>query len=167
MPFDVGDRVVHPYHGPGRIASIEQKELLDGPKRYYVIDVPTRALTVQIPVGTTGAVGLRKAMAPSTLPKVLRTLRSQPSSLPEDYKERQELVAERLNAGRVMQLAEVVRDLNWHRDRLHLTKRDEDLLKQGQDMLAAEMALVSGEDVSEAVKLIESTMAAALERPAG
>jgi RNA polymerase-interacting CarD/CdnL/TRCF family regulator len=82
--------------------------------------------------------------------------------LPDEYKERQEQIDAEIRTGRVMKLARVVRDLTWHRDRAHLTKRDTDLLKQGQDLLAAEMALVSGDDVSVASKLIESTMATAL-----
>lgn len=162
MKFAVGDRVVHPHHGPGRVAGIERKELMDGTKRYYVIDIPGRALTLQVPVRKIGDVGVRPAMSPSRLPKVLRTLRSRPRRLPDDYKERQEQIDAELRTGRVMKLARVVRDLTWHRDRAHLTKRDTDLLKQGQDQLAAEMALVSGDDVAEASELIESTMAAAV-----
>jgi len=67
-----------------------------------------------------------------------------------------------------MQLARVVRDLSWHRHRAHLTKTDSDYLKQGRDLLAAEMALVSGDTVSDASKLIEATMTAAMaSRPNG
>jgi RNA polymerase-interacting CarD/CdnL/TRCF family regulator len=61
-----------------------------------------------------------------------------------------------------MQLAQVVRDLTWHRERAHLTKIDSDYLKQGRDLLAAEMALVSGGTVSAASKLIEATITAAV-----
>ncbi|HSR33941.1 MAG TPA: CarD family transcriptional regulator [Anaerolineae bacterium] len=39
MQFSVGDKVVHPYHGPGRITSVERRELLAGAKRYYVIEM--------------------------------------------------------------------------------------------------------------------------------
>jgi RNA polymerase-interacting CarD/CdnL/TRCF family regulator len=39
MQYSVGDKVVHPHHGPGRIARVEQRELLDGIKRYYVIEI--------------------------------------------------------------------------------------------------------------------------------
>lgn len=163
MAFSVGDRVVHPHHGPGRIASIERKELMDGTKSYYVIDIPGQALTVQVPVRTIDEVGVRPAMPASRLPKVLRTLRSRPRRLPDDYKERQEQIDEKLRTGRAMQMARIVRDLSWHRKRAHLTKKDTDLLKQGRAMLAAEMALVSGDDVSEANDLIDATMAAAVE----
>jgi hypothetical protein len=55
-----------------------------------------------------------------------------------------------------------VRDLTWHRERAHLTKTDSDYLKQGRDLLAAEMALVSGDAVSDTRKLIEATMTAAV-----
>jgi hypothetical protein len=43
-----------------------------------------------------------------------------------------------------------------------LTRRDTDFLKAGQALLAAELALVSGDEVSVAIALIESTMAAAV-----
>jgi RNA polymerase-interacting CarD/CdnL/TRCF family regulator len=89
-------------------------------------------------------------------------LRSRPRQLPDDYKERQEQIDAEVRTGRVMQLARVVRDLTWHRERAHLTKRDSDLLKQGQELLAAEMALVSGDDVSDSTELIGSTMIAAV-----
>jgi RNA polymerase-interacting CarD/CdnL/TRCF family regulator len=82
--------------------------------------------------------------------------------LPSDYRERQEEVWEELKTRRVMQLARVVRDLTWHRERAHLTRKDSDYLKQGQQLLAAEMALVSGDDISDSIDLIDSTLTAAM-----
>jgi RNA polymerase-interacting CarD/CdnL/TRCF family regulator len=55
-------------------------------------------------------------------------------------------------------LAKVVRDLTWHRERAHLTKIDADLLKEGWDLLAAEMALVSGVEISDSSRLIGLTV---------
>jgi len=90
-------------------------------------------------------------------------LRGKPRVLPEDYKERREQVCAELKTGRVMLLARVVRDLTWRRKIAHLTKADSDYLKQGRELLAAEMALVSGDAFSDASKLIESTVTAAME----
>jgi CarD family transcriptional regulator len=162
MRYSVGDKVVHLHHGPGWIAGIERREILDGIKRYYVIEIPGQGLTLYIPEGKADDGGMRLAMSQSRFPRVLSMLRSRPHLLPENYRERQEEVCAQLKTGRVMQLARVVRDLTWHRQRAHLTKTDSDYLKQGRDLLAAEMALVSGDTVSDASKLIEATMTAAM-----
>lgn len=167
MAFSVGDKVVHPRYGPGQIVSVEQWEFLDGERSYYVIEIPDQALTVRLPVATADEVGMRSALAPSSLPEVLSTLRSEPSQLPDDYKERQEQIDEKVRTGNVMQLAQVVRDLTWHGERAHLTKRDSDLLRQGQDLLAAELALVSGDHFSESTKLILTIMTDAVAGTAG
>jgi CarD family transcriptional regulator len=162
MQFSVGDKVVHPHHGPGSIAGIERRDLLDGAKRYYVIEIPERRLTLHVPVRKADEIGMRLAMSQSRFPRVLGMLRSRPHLLPKDYKERQEQICAQLKTGRVMQLARVVRDLTWHRKLAHLTKTDTDYLKQGRDLLAAEMALASGDALSDASKLIEATLTAAM-----
>ena len=162
MQFSVGDKVVHPHHGPGSVVKIERRELLDGAKRYYVIEIPGQRLTLHVPVRKAGEIGIRLAMSQSRFPRVLGLLRSRPHLLPKDYKERQEQIGAKLKTGRVMQLARVVRDLTWHRKLAHLTKTDTDCLKQGRELLAAEMALVSGDAVSDASKLIEATLIAAM-----
>jgi CarD family transcriptional regulator len=162
MQFSVGDKVVHPRYGPGAIASIERKELMDGPKHYYVIEMAGPRLTVQIPVSRADEVGLRLAMTQSRLPQVLIILQRRPHLLPKDYKQRQARIGDQLRTGRASQLARAVRDLTWHRKLAYLTKTDTDNLRQGSDLLAAEMAMVSGDAVSDTSKLIAATMVAAM-----
>ncbi len=162
MQFTVGDKVVHPHHGPGEITDVRRREFLDGKKLYYEIQIPTQDLSVYLPRATMEEIGVRPAMPRARLPRVLARLMSQPRRLPPDFKERQEEVWERLRTGRVMQLAGVVRDLAWQEKRDHLTKRDTDYLAQGKHRLAAEMALVSGQKVSEMQQAIEDTLAAAM-----
>jgi CarD family transcriptional regulator len=160
MLYSVGDMVVHPLHGPGQITSITSRELLDGTKRYYVIEMPRQGLTVQMPVGKADELGVRAAMSATRLPRLLGLLRGKPHVLPTGYRERQELISAQLRTGRVMELARVVRDLTWHRARAHLTERDSQYLQQGRDRLVAEMALVSGKTVSDTSKLIDAAMIA-------
>lgn len=164
MQFSVGDKVVHPHHGPGRIADVAQFELMDGEKSYYTIEILAHALTIHLPVVGADEVGLRRAMSPSKLSRVLSTLGGKPHRLPDEYRERQELIAEKVSAGGVLHLAQVVRDLTWHEQRAHLTKRDSDLLSEGWELLAAEMALVSGVDIAESSELIRATLASNMEQ---
>jgi RNA polymerase-interacting CarD/CdnL/TRCF family regulator len=101
-------------------------------------------------------------MSLSTLPQVLSTLRRRPRRLSDDHRKRQEEIGAEMKTGLVLQLAGVVRDLTWRGTRAHLTRHDSDSLKQGQELLAAEMALASGGKLSDSSKLIEATMTAAV-----
>jgi CarD family transcriptional regulator len=162
MQFSVGDKVVHPQYGPGQIRDIVRRQFVGEAKSYYVIDMPDQGLIVHVPVLTIEESGIRPAMTRAAFRQVLSTLRSSPSQLPNDFRERQAQIDADIKTGEVLSLATVVRDLTWHKARAHLTRKDSDLLKQGQERLAAEMALVSGEDAAESLKLIGSTMTAAL-----
>lgn len=155
MQFSVGDKVVHPHRGPGRIVDVERQQILEEAKRYYVIDMPASAMTVRIPVRKVDEVGLRPAMTRDKFARVFDILHARPRRLPKDYKERQETVRERIQTSRPIPMAEAVRDLTWRRRTAHLTKTDSELLKAVQDFLAAEMALVSDTEVSEANEAIE------------
>ncbi|HSR35524.1 MAG TPA: CarD family transcriptional regulator [Anaerolineae bacterium] len=162
MQFAIGDKVVHPHHGPGRITGLEHKEFVHGEDNYYVIEIPAQGLTLHIPQDRMEEVGVRPAMAKGQLEHVLDILRSRPKRLPEDHKERQEQVWEKLQTSQPVEIAEAVRDLAWHEVYAHLTKKDTDYLDRGQKLLAAEMALVSGTEVTEASRMIETTLAAAM-----
>lgn len=159
MQFTVGDKVVHPHHGPGQITAIERKQFLGEAKGYYVIEIPTQALTVYVPRRQADNIGIRPAMSQARLARVMAILRSRPAMLPEDYKERQEKVWEKLKTSQSIQVAEVVRDLTWRERHAHLTKKDADYLQRGQEFLAAEMALLADGEISEASKTIDAMLA--------
>jgi CarD family transcriptional regulator, regulator of rRNA transcription len=167
MQFSIGDKVVHPLHGPGVIAGLESRESVDGLKSYYVINIPGQGLTLHVPVQTADELGIRPVMPQSMLPQVLSTLGGEPSVLPDDFKVRQGQLDADFRSGEVLPLARIVRDLTWHGRRAHLTKRDSDLLKHGQERLAAEMALSSGDKASDSIRLIGSTMNVALAGASG
>ncbi len=162
MQFAVGDIVVHPHHGPGTISSIEQKEFLEGLKHYCVIEIPAQGLTLYVPKHRMAEVGIRPAMARSQLARMLETLRGTPHRLPTDYKERQDLVAQKLSTARPLQIAEAVRDLTWHQKQAHLTRKDSEYLDRGRQLIAAEMALITDLEVGEANKMIDTILANAL-----
>jgi RNA polymerase-interacting CarD/CdnL/TRCF family regulator len=162
MQFSVGDKVIHPQYGPGQITGIEGQGPSDEERRHYVIEIPRKGLTVHTPVGKADALGIRHAMSPSLSRQIVRMLHGRADALPEDYRERQDQVLAKLQTGQAVPVASVVRDLSWRQKRGHLTKRDTDLLRQGLDLLSSEMALVSGESVSEVRELIGTTLSAAM-----
>ncbi len=162
MKFAVGDKVVHPYHGPGTIIRVDQEEITEGQERYYVIEIPDQGLILHIPHHRMGVTGVRPAMSGRQMRQVLNTLRDTPEQLPEDHRERQELVWEKLKTGKSLQVAETVRDLLWHQQQAHLTKKDTDYLDRARKMLAAEIALVEDVEIAEANRTIEAIVAETL-----
>jgi RNA polymerase-interacting CarD/CdnL/TRCF family regulator len=141
---------------------VERREFLEGKKLYYEIEIPVQELFVYLPRETMKDIGVRPAMSRTRLPRVLARLRDEPRGLPKGFKERHEEVWEHLRTGRAGQLAEVVRDLTWHEKREHLTKKDKEHLAQAKSRLAAEIALVSGTEVSDMERTIEDTLSAAI-----
>jgi len=166
MQFSVNDKVIHPAHGAGRITGIEQRGQVSDSTSYYVIEIPAQRLTLRVPSQRMEQNGIRPVMAPAKLPGVLARLRSPADLLPDNPGERQDGMGQKLDTGRALQLAEVVRDLTWHRRRAHLTKRDTDLLNRGRALLAAEMALASDTGIAEATRAIDAALAAGMESSA-
>lgn len=158
LEFSIGDEIMHPRHGAGLVTDMITQELVEGFTDYYVISIPEKRLKMHIPVGRADEVGIRPVMREKKLDAVLEALRNVPRRLPDDHKKRQAELRKKLQIGRPMEIAEVVRDLSWHDYFERLTKTDTDLLNRGREFLAAEMALVTDVDPLEAKQQIDDTL---------
>jgi CarD family transcriptional regulator len=163
--FDIGDKVVHPNHGAGQVKGIEEQDLLEQHQRYYVIDLAVDHRTLMIPVSKAEEIGLRSISQQADLSQVWHTLGAATETLPDDYKERQERIQEKLKTGDAVKVAEVVRDLSALKREDHLTSFDTKLLERAQQFLACELALVEGVPVSEAERIISETLDNGVESP--
>ena len=73
--FDVGDLVVHPHHGAGRVVSRRRRRLLGGGERGYLeIDLVDSPLKIMVPCESTAAVGLRAVAGPRRLARIVAVL---------------------------------------------------------------------------------------------
>lgn len=115
MKFDIGDRVVHPQHGVGYVASVEEKQFEPNASRtYYVISIPDTTLWVPVDLSTSG---LRKLSLRSELDQCRQILQSIPHPLKPD-RELLPGLASRIKQGTIIAHCEVVRDLTahgWHK----------------------------------------------------
>ncbi len=57
--YQVGDKVVHPMHGAGVIDSIVQRKVAGKLEDYYLLKLSVGSMTVMIPTGNTGEIGVR------------------------------------------------------------------------------------------------------------
>lgn len=159
MNYAIGDKVVYPHRGAGTVTGVEHSELVGGFDQYYIIDIPASRLTVRVPVDKVDELGVRPVASQRRLDHVLGLLGDEPVELPNDYKERQLAVREKLGSGRAVPVAEVVRDLQWREEQSYLTKVDRRLLEEARELLAAEVALIKDQDIPEAHEAIDTALA--------
>jgi RNA polymerase-interacting CarD/CdnL/TRCF family regulator len=165
--FEKGDPVVHPGYGAGIVDAIKALKFLGNKrKRYYAIQLLAEPeTTVMVPVRDEDKVGLRAPISQAGLGRVWRALRSDPHRLPKDHKKRQAMLTEKLHDATAVEVAKVLRDLAWRRERKgHFTISGRRLYKRGIELLAAEVASSQGIDLADAKfeisNVLDSSLAA-------
>lgn len=161
--FKVGDKVVHPTRGAGVVISIESKDIIDEFDKYYVIDMVASRMKLMVPVKNAKEIGLRRAVKRSKALRLLNILRGHPDELPENYRERQARIAEKLKGGDAITIAKVVRNLHWRDQEKKLTAFDTKLFKRAKQFLIGELALAEDIEVEAANKQLEAALAYRIE----
>jgi len=161
--FAVGDKVVHPGHGPGIIRGVERHQVVGEEKRYYIIDMLSGGTRLMTPVAQADKVGLRAAISDESMQQLLALLSNAPAALPDDFRERQSSIDERLKEGDVFAAARVARDMTWFGRLRGLTRRDTQLLQRAEELVAGELALVQGIEIKQAIDQMQAILASAME----
>ena len=109
--FEIGEAVVHPQYGVGRIVKLEEREFEHGKMhRYYEVLLPGGS-TLWVPVDRPNS-GLRRLAQRSDLVHCRAILKAPPSPLIEDGRLRQSDLASQLKKGTIDAQCEVTRDLS-------------------------------------------------------
>jgi RNA polymerase-interacting CarD/CdnL/TRCF family regulator len=115
MKFAIGDKVVHPQHGVGFVAGMEEKQFEPNAARmYYVVSIPDTTLWVPVDLSTSG---LRKLGLKSELEQCRQVLQATPQAL-NAGRDLLSGLSNRIKQGTIVSQCEVVRDLTafgWHK----------------------------------------------------
>ena len=108
VKFAIGDKVVHPQHGVGFVAGLEEKQFEPSAARmYYVVSIPDTTLWVPVDLSTSG---LRKLGLKSELEECRQVLQASPQAL-NAGRELLSSLSGRIKQGKIIAQCEVVRDL--------------------------------------------------------
>jgi len=144
MKFNIGDRVVHPQHGVGFVADLEEKQFEpDNSRLYYVVSIPDTTLWVPVDLHISG---LRKLSVKSELEHCRQVLQSAPLALKPDRSLLSNL-AGHIRKGTIIAHCEVVRDLAAFSWRKPLYGPIADFQRTVLNVLCQEWALI--EEVSQ------------------
>jgi CarD family transcriptional regulator len=77
VEFELGDHVVYPHHGAGKVLKKEDMEILGERREYLTIKILHNDMTVRVPTENAALAGLRRVIDEETVQKVLDVLRDQ------------------------------------------------------------------------------------------
>jgi CarD family transcriptional regulator len=154
--YEIGDGVIHPIRGAGIVTDISHDRLLGEEDTYYVIEMLAIDLKVMVPVDRAEEIGLREAPGRTEANEILSVISSPAEPLPQDYRERERLLASVLGSAGALRKAEVFRDLAWRERRKgRLSRKENELLRRLRRFVSGELALAEDLEFNEARELIE------------
>src|SRR5881394_4000527 len=85
IEFKLGDHVVYPHHGAGKVLKKEEMEILGERREYLTIKILHNDMTVRVPTENASIAGLRRVIDEETVQKVLDVLRDEVSEMPKNW----------------------------------------------------------------------------------
>ena len=148
IEFEIGDSVVYPHHGAGKVLRKEVKEVLGESREYLTIKILHNDMTVMVPTENAALAGLRRVIDEETVKKVLAVLQDECSEMPKNWNRRFKHNRDKIKTGDIYELAEVVRNLALRESEKGLSTGEKQMFTRAKKILASELmyALEMDED---------------------
>jgi len=164
--YNVKDYVVYPKHGVGKIVSVEKAQIGNIDITFYKVLIEKEKLTLSIPLNQQSH--LRHVSSINQINKAINILKSKPKIKRTMWSRRAQEYEQKINSGKLYQLAEVVKDLNKKTDGIaEQSYSERQLFEKAYERLKSEFEVVLGDKaqlkMDKALKRIE--VPAQLESP--
>jgi len=112
--YNLKDFVVYPKHGVGKITSIEKATIGEIDIQFYKILIEKAKLTLTVPINQQSK--LRPIASINQINKCISILKTKPKIKRTMWSRRAQEYDQKINSGKIYELAEVVKDLNKNTD---------------------------------------------------
>ena len=142
--YNIKDYVVYPKHGVGKIISVEKAKIGEIEINFYKVFIEKEKLTLSIPLNQQSH--LRHVSSINQINKAISILKSKPKIKRTMWSRRAQEYEQKINSGKLYDLAEVVRDLNKKTDVIaEQSYSERQLFEKAYDRLKSELEVVLGE----------------------
>tara|TARA_B100001123_G_scaffold278505_1_gene309986 strand:- start:287 stop:931 length:645 start_codon:yes stop_codon:yes gene_type:complete len=139
--YNIKDHVVYPKHGVGKIISIDKAKIGDIEITFYKVLIKKDKLTLSIPLNQQS--NLRPVSSINQINKAVSILKSKPRIKRTMWSRRAQEYEQKINSGKLYDLAEVVRDLNKKTDVIaEQSYSERQLFEKAYDRLKSELEVV-------------------------
>ena len=112
--YSLKDYVVYPKHGVGQITAVEKATIGEIDIQFYKIFVEKEKLTLTVPINQQDK--LRSISSVNQINKCISILKTKPKIKRTMWSRRAQEYDQKINSGKIYELAEVVKDLNKNTD---------------------------------------------------
>ena len=142
--YNLKDYVVYPKHGVGKIISIEKDKIGNIDITFYKVLIEKEKLTLSIPLNQQSH--LRPISSINQINKAINILKSKPKVKRTMWSRRAQEYDQKINSGKLYQLAEVVKDLNKKTDVImEQSYSERQLFEKAYERLKSEFEIILGE----------------------
>ena len=139
--YNVKDYVVYAKHGVGKIVAIEKATIGNIDISFYKVFIEKEKLTLSIPLNQQSY--LRSVSSINQVNKAISILKSKPRIKRTMWSRRAQEYEQKINSGKLYELAEVVRDLNKKTDIIaEQSYSERQLFEKAYDRLKSEFEVV-------------------------
>ena len=158
--YAIGDYVVYPKHGVGRITEMETQEVAGMALELYVIRFEKERMTLRVPTNKAEVSGMRRLSSDATLQEAFITLKGRARIKRTMWSRRAQEYEAKINSGDLVSIAEVVRDLHRGDDQPEQSYSERQIYESALGRLARELAAVQEIDEAAAMVKLETELAA-------
>ena len=112
--YNIKDFVVYPKHGVGKIIAVEKAKIGQIEIQFYKIFIEKEKLTLTVPINQQS--NLRPISSINQINKCVSILKTKPKIKRTMWSRRAQEYDQKINSGKIYELAEVVKDLNKNTD---------------------------------------------------
>ena len=139
--YNIKDFVVYPKHGVGKIIAIEKAKIGEIDIQFYKILVEKEKLTLTVPINQQSK--LRPISSINQINKCISILKTKPKIKRTMWSRRAQEYDQKINSGKIYELAEVVKDLNKNTDIIaDQSYSERQLFEKAYDRLKSEFEAV-------------------------
>jgi Transcriptional regulators, similar to M. xanthus CarD len=146
LSFVVGDYVVYPKHGVGRVIELQSQEIAGTKLELYVLRFEKERMTLRVPTNKAESVGMRKLSSNATMQEALATLKGKPRIKRTMWSRRAQEYEAKINSGDLVSIAEVVRDLFRADDQPEQSYSERQIFEAATSRLARELGAMEATD---------------------
>ncbi len=159
--FSIGDHVVYPAHGVGRVQGIETQEVAGLALEVYVITFDHEKMTLRVPTRKAKGAGLRPLAANDVVSQALVTLKGRARVKRTMWSRRAQEYEAKINSGDLISIAEVVRDLHRADNQPEQSYSERQLYESALDRMAREVAAIEQIDRDAAIGILTKSLSKA------